>query len=290
MTGTENRVLVAVGPEGVHGGALTFAAEEATRRGTGIELLHVVRTRVTGGDGLEHLQALDSSLTESGRRALTAAAERLRDLVEDEVPVATEIRSGPVVSSIVDRAAVGDLVVLERRDVGTVERLLTMSVSTRVAAHAHVPVAVVPQSWVPHPVLERPVVVGVDSSTDPLGQVREALAYAELAHLPLEVLHATWLAEPWQDLAFGNDTRAQWIREAERELDKALAEVAGGPVPVTRDVQWRRPVDALAGATRRAAVVVLNRRHERGLAPHLGATTRTVLRYAECPVLVVDRD
>lgn len=285
MTSTEYGVLVAVGPNGIHDGALTFAADEALRRGTGVELLHVVHSAVTVPSTAEEMQLLDAALTEAGRRALTDAAERLRN----RVPVATEIRTGPVAASITDRAAVADLVVLERRDVGTVERLLTMSVSTRVAAHARVPVAVVPQSWAAPADADLPVVVGVDTPTDPLGQVEGALAYAEAAGRRLEVLHATWLVEPWQDVPLSVDSRDHWIRVGERELVTALEKLPATPVEVTIDVQWRRPIDALVGASRRSAVLVLNRRAERPLSPHLGSTTRAVLRHAAGPVLVVDR-
>lgn len=289
MTATEYGVLVAVGPEGIHDGALTFAAAEALRRGTGVELFHVVHSLMTVPASAEQMQALDVSLTECGRLRLTDASNRLRPLLDDQVPMTAEIRTGPVAAEITERAAAADLVVLERRDVGTVERLLTMSVSTRVAAHALVPVAVVPETWAPQPEDELPVVVGVDTPTDPVGQVEAALAYAGASGRSLEVLHAAWLAEPWEDLAFGNYSRDRWVQDADHELEMALAKLPETSVEITREVQWRRPVDALVGATRRSAVLVLNRRAEHALAPHLGSTTRAVLRHARGPVLVVDR-
>lgn len=268
-------VLVAVGPDGIHEGALDLAATEAGRRGTGVLLLHVVH-------GAGETQALDRALTEVGRIVLTAAADRL----EARVPYTTEIATGPIAATIADRATRVGLVVLERRDVGTVERLLTMSVSTRVAAQAHAPVVVVPAGW-SRPAEEQPVIVAVDDPLLVFGQVEAALAAARAAKVRLVVLHAVWLAEPYQEIAFGSDTRTRWVEEAEQVLTQSLA--ALGPADdMDVDVQWRRPVDALVGATRMSSLLVLGRRPGH-LGVHLGPLTRTVLRHAEGPVLVVDR-
>ena len=289
MTSTEYGVVVAVGSDGIHDGALALAASEALRRRTGIELLHVVHALVAMPSSAEQVQSLDDALATVGMQVLTDAADRLRPRLAGRVPLTTELATGRVAASIADRAADAELVVLERRDAGTVERLLTMSVSTRVAAHAGTPVAVVPASWRPQPGEELPVTVGVDRPLDAIGQVETALAYARDRSAPLTVLHATWLAEPYQDIVFSNGTPNRWVHEAEHELELALAKLPGPTDDVTRDVQWRRPVDALVGATRLSAILVLSRLPPHGLGPHLGAVTRTVLRHAEGPVLVVAR-
>ena len=277
MTGFD--VLVAVGPDGVHEGALDLAAAEAGRRGTGVLLLHVVH-------GAGETQELDHALTEVGRQVLTAAAGRL----EGRVPYTTEIATGPVAATIAERVASDGLVVLERRDASTMERLLTMSVSTRVAAQAHAPVVVVPAGWT-RPIEEQPVTVAVDEPLRVDAQVEAALATARSAKQRLVVLHAVWLAEAYQDIAFGNDTRTRWIAEAETALAHSLKSLGAEkdvPDDIDVDVQWRRPVEALVGATRTSALLVLGRRPGH-LGVHLGSLTRTVLRHAEGPVMVVDR-
>ncbi|GAB3195109.1 universal stress protein [Nocardioides hungaricus] len=273
MNGYE--VLVAVGPDGVHEGVLGLAVAEAERRGTGVLLLHVVH-------GQGETPSLQQALTAVGRAVLTDASNRL----EGRIPHTTEIATGPVAATIAERAARDGLVVLERRDAGTMERLLTMSVSTRVAAHAQAPVVVVPAGWTV-PLEEQPVAVALDEPLLVNAQVRAALAHARAAGRRLVVLHAVWLAEPYQDLLFSNDTRERWIHEAEDVLRHSLTEL--GPIDdVDLDVRWRRPVDALVGATRTSSMLVLGRRPGH-LGVHLGALTRTVLRHAEGPVMVVDR-
>ena len=289
MSENEFRVLVAVGPDGVRDGTLDFAAAEALQRGTGVELVHVVHSLVVVPSRTDQVQALDTALLRVGRTVLTDAAERMRTRVDGAVPLTTEILSGPVPTTIAARAAERDLVVLERRDPDVVDRLLTMSVSTRVAAHAKVPVVVVPHGWAPA-AGPLPVTVGVDHPIEAAGQVETAAAYAVTSGRELRVLHAMWLAEPYQDTFFVNHTREQWTAEADLELQLALEKMRDLGTPVTRVVRWVRPVDALVDATHRSAVLVLSRRPDHGPhGTHLGPVTRAVLRHAACPVMVVDR-
>lgn len=287
-TRSEHGVVVAVGPEGVHDGVLDLAVAEARRRGTGVELLHVVHAVVGLPVGVEAVHSLDAALTGVGRTVLASAADRVRSRGGDVVPFSSQLLFGRVATTIVDRVPRDGVVLLERRDSG--DRLLTMSVSTRVAAHAHAAVVVVPASWRRSPHQPLPVTVGVDDPDQALGQVEAALGYARDTGRSLVVLHAAWLAEPYQDLVFGNTTRDEWVHDAEDRLDAALAKLPDrADVDVATSVDWRRPADALVGASLVSAVVVLNRRRERAIGPHLGAVTRTVLRHAAGPVMVVDR-
>ena len=291
MTTNEYGVLVAVGPDGIHEGTLDLAGAEAVRRGTGVELVHVVHSLVSAPSSVEQMQSLDLTLTRVGREVLTVAADRLRERLDGRVPLTTEIVSGPVAGTVAVRAADADLVVMERRDTGRAERLLTMSVSTRVAAHTTTPVVIVPEHWAHHyEEAALPVTVGVDRPLDAPGQVETALAYARDAGRALVVLHAAWLAEQYQDLGFRNSTRDVWRHDAERELELALAKVPDlDTVDVSVDVPWRRPVEALVGATKTSYLLVLSRRDEHPLGAHLGPMTRTVLRHAEGPVMIVGR-
>jgi nucleotide-binding universal stress UspA family protein len=285
---SEYDVVVAVGPEGIHDGVLDLAVAEAERRQTGVELLHVVHSLVSVPVGVDAVQSLDAALTEVGRMVLTSAADRVRSRSGGRVPHTTHLLFGRVATTIADRVPPDGIVFLERHD--SADRLLTMSVSTRVAAHAHAAVVVVPAAWRRGPYEPRPVTVGVDDPDQALGQVETALAFARDTGRPLVVVHAAWLAEPYQDLVFGNTTRDEWVHDAEQRLDLALTKLPEHDgVAVSTAVDWRRPADALVGASLVSAFVVLSRRRERAIGPHLGAVTRTVLRHAAGPVMVVDR-
>ncbi|MBI2243227.1 MAG: universal stress protein [Nocardioides sp.] len=291
MDETEIGVLVAVGPGGIGAGALEVAASEAIRLGVGVELLHVAHQLVVPvPTQLRPEQAVDRELTRVGREALTVAADRVRGLVEGRVPVTTEIVDGSAPRTIVERSGEMRLVVLEAREIGAVGRLVTRSVSTHVAAHARVPVLVVPRGWSASVGGDLPVTVGVDEPIDAKHQVLEALELARDTGRQVVVLHATWIAEPYQGAAFAGYPRKQWLDDARAELETALGDVTTTADSVTCDVHWARPVEALVRATQRSSVLVLNRRSaERPLGPHLGPITRAVLHHAECPVLIVDR-
>ena len=286
---SELGVLVAVGADGLRDGILDLAAAEALRRGTGVELLHVVHSIVALPAHPGQVESLDLALLRVGRDVLADASDRLRPRLEGRVPLGTELLTGPVAATVADRATGRALVLLERREPDRIERLLTMSVSTRVAAHATVPVMVVPRGWTPGSE-ELPVTVGVDHPVDPVGQAEAAAAYAVETGRPLSVLHAMWLAEAYQDTVFVNHTRRQWTTEADAELRRGLRKLDGTGAEVTHHVPWARPVDALVAASHRSSVLVLSRRPDRGrYGAHLGPVTRAVLRHAACPVMVVDR-
>lgn len=289
MPGQEFGVLVGVGPKGVHDGVVDLAVAEARRRGTGVELVHVVHSLAGAPGGFDQVQLVDREVSRVGRELLTRTAELVRERAGGALPIGTQLLDGPIVSTLVGRAAEADLVVLERLESG-LERLLTMSVSSRVAAHAPTPVVVVPRGWTPADPAG-PVTVGVDDPREAFGQVAPALEYAELAGLPLVALHALWLAEPYQGVVFADGGREQWVTHARAGLEDSLGELSlRARVELTDDVRWARPVDALVEATRRSSVLVLGRRPgEHPWGGTLGAITRTVLRHAECPVLLVDR-
>ena len=289
MESNELGILVAVGPDRVHDGTLDFAATEALSRGTGVELVHVVHSAIALPSYQGQVQSLDQALLAVGRSVLTDAADRMRSRLCGEVPLSTELLAGPVAATVADRAGSRDLVVLERRAPQRLERFLTMSVSTRVAARATVPVVVVPPDWVP-PDDALPVTVGVDHAADPVGQVEAAAAYAVAQGRDLTVLFAMWLAEPYQDTIFVNHTRRQWTQEADAELRLGLEKLDVPGLTVSRKVLWARPADALVAASERSSVLVVSRRPDRGRhSVHLGPITRAVLHHAACPVMVVGR-
>lgn len=292
MNVTEIGILVAVGPDGIGDGALEVAAAEAVRLGVGVELVHVAHSHVVSVPTRdEHERALDRAHAAVGHEVLADAANRMGVLIDGQVPVTTEIVTGPVGRTIVERSSATRLIVLEAREIGPVGRLVTRSVSTSVAAHAHVPVLVVPRAWTSAVGADLPVTVGIDEPLDVKHEAPAALELARATGRPLVVLHAAWIAEPYQGVAFVGYPMKQWLDDAHRELDTALSGMTSDGDAVTCDVHWARPVDALVRATQRSSLLVLSRRPaSRPLAPHLGPVTRAVLHHAECPVLVLDRE
>ncbi|HVQ18574.1 MAG TPA: universal stress protein, partial [Actinomycetes bacterium] len=132
-------IVVAVGHDPIDG-ALAFAAGQAVRSGCDLHLVHVVHLLAQGP---EMPLVAETDLERAGRKALNAALERANDIGEG-VSVTAELRVGGVVPTLVDIAKDARMIVLERRELSSMMRVVTRSVSSGVAARARVPVVSVP--------------------------------------------------------------------------------------------------------------------------------------------------
>ena len=281
-------VLVPVGPDGIGDGALEVAAAEAKRLDTGVLMLHVVHSLVADDLSTERIESFDQALTKVGRSALTDAEAGLRRRLDGQLPVATEIVFGHVARTIADRGSGGRTIVMERRDPGALERLVTMSISTSVAAHARVPVVIVPPSWVSSRGADLPVTVAIEHPEDAKVDVSAALERARGLGRPVVAFHAAWIETPYQPVVLAEYSREQWLAEATQGLAAALEGIAATGDDLDADVRWGRPVDALVAASARSAELVLRHRAPGLLRnSHLGPLTRAVLHHAQCPVVVL---
>ncbi len=286
-----NPVVVAVGHDPT-GAALTYAAGEASRAGCGLHLLHVVH-RVAQGPETVLVRSID--LEQVGRSALTAAAERAADLVAADVPITTElVRGGRVATAIVERVAVdARMVVLQRRSLSRLQRVVTRSVSSGVAAHALVPVVSVPADWSPRESGAEPptVTVGVDAPERAEHVLRVAARAAAGRGARLRVLHTWSFPAAYDDLILDRTEEREWAARASAEVQAALDKIGDDLAGVDVDIVARHayPSDALIEAGETSELLVIGR-HDAvvPLGSHLGPVARAVLREATCPVLLAD--
>jgi nucleotide-binding universal stress UspA family protein len=283
-----NPIVVAVGHDPIDE-ALAFAGGEAVRSGCGIHLVHVVHVLPQRP---EMPPVAETELERAGRRALNAALERAGDIVEG-VPVTAELRAGGVVPRLVDMAEDARMIVLERRDLSSMMRVVTRSVSSGVAARARVPVVSVPSHWSPartHGDFPT-VTVGVDVPERAGTVLRVAAAEAKSRGAVLHVLHTWTFPVVYDDIILTRTESEDWAARAKAEL-KAAIDTLGGDfagVPVKIEARHAYPADALIEASRETDLLVIGRHDP--LVPigsHLGPIARAVLREAECPVLLVD--
>lgn len=283
-----NPIAVGVGHDPIDG-ALAFAAGEAVRSGCGLHLVHVVHLLAQGP---EMPLVAETNLERVGRQALNAAVERARDVVEG-VPVTTELRIGGVVPTLVEIANDARMIVLQRRDLSNVMRIVTRSVSSGVAAHAHAPVVSVPSHWSPARTLgDFPTVtVGVDVAERAEQILRAASVEARSRGAVLRVLHTWNFPGAYDDIILTRTESEHWtaraITEIQTVIDALDDDVAG--VPVRIEALHAYAADALIEASRETTLLVIGRHDP--LVPigsHLGPIARAVLREAECPVLLVD--
>jgi len=280
-------VLVVVDDPENFDAALHFAAREATTRGCGLVLLHAYHVGLTGPENA----LLDNRSAEKiADETLGLAVEHATNTLGDQVEVSGTLIRGPVVPSIVDVSAESRLVVLQRRDLSRLDRIVTRSTSSGVAAHAHTPVAVVPEGWTPTDGPDVVVTVGVDVPARSHDILRQAMAEARARRATLRVVHTWWSPGYFDDIDMDRTGSSGWAVEVAQELQSVVDELRAdfGDVPVSIETQHGRPADSLVEASRTSILVVVGRHDP--LVPmgsHLGPVARTVLRAAECPVLLV---
>ena len=191
-------------------------------------------------------------------------------------------------SLLLEEASDAHLLVLGSRGHGTVLSLLLGSVSVALAAHARCPVVVVRPATDDDPL--RPVVVGVDGTTDSTDALTFAFELASDQGRDVEVLHA--VGETW--LFPAPDVAAEALAEAASEGQVLLAESVAGyaakfpDVACTSRVVRGSAVAALVTAAQQANIVVVGARGRGALTGRLlGSVSRSVVEHARCSVAVV---
>jgi nucleotide-binding universal stress UspA family protein len=285
---TSLKPLVVVGVDGSPGAAhaVDWAAAEAHVRGARLELLYaeVPTPPVVGmepGPGVPlATEAVPRFLDESRQRVAAAWP----DLELAMLPTV----GGPA-STLIERSADAELVVVGAHGRSMLSRLLLGSVSHHVATHAHCPAVVVRGTTRP---ASAPVAVGIDDSVTARLALEVAFGEAALRGVPLVVFHA------WQDLpatGYGvwappPDLTEELRGEAERLIADALA---GWPekypeVEVHTRVEHNHPVTAAVVESEQAQLVVLGahgRGHFAGM--DFGSVPSAAVRECRCPVMVV---
>ncbi|MBW5480602.1 universal stress protein [Streptomyces bambusae] len=276
--------------------AVHWAAAEASRRGTGLRLLHVWDIRPDVHSPLALTPA------EQDRRSdwiPRRAADQVR-AAHPALEVATSYVCGDPVEVLCEAAAESELLVIGSRGLGTVAGYVLGSVSLAVAAHAPRPVVFVrgpkedPGSP-GGPAAPQPpgtVVVGVDLTSGSDAVLAFALAHADRHGAAVRAVHS-WSPPPFhgaESTPAGHDLTA----EVAAAKEAALAEVLEPwrrkfpAVPVTAQCSLGRPAHELVDAAQDAGLVVVGRSARRSpLGAHLGAVAHAVLHHCLAPVAVV---
>jgi nucleotide-binding universal stress UspA family protein len=270
-------IAVGLDTRGRSASALVWAAEEAERTGSRLQLVSATR---------EESHA-DSQVD---RHDLGSLARRLTMVELDHRYV-----EGDPVEVLLDSAATASLLVVGCRTLRPAQRIVLGSTSRAVAAWSPVPVVVVPEPWIQPSMASAPIVIGVRPVESAHGGRRDALdeevldcgfTRADALNVPLLVMSAfepAWL-QAWsaKDLV-----QARSVHDA--ELEERLAHwQARFPDVDVQATSVAEPADkALLEASRIAQLTVVGRHHARALTGRLGGTARGVLHEATRPVMVV---
>ncbi len=280
---------IAVGTDGSAAAtaALTWAVDDAIRRGLPLRIVHVVDRWPRDVPGFpapgwpDHMAHLgEQTLVE----AAAAAGER-----GPEVPVTTELLEGVPSEVLRERAETVAELVVGNRGMGGFAGALLGSVPLRVAGHVRGAVVVVRSGGGgPH----GEVVVGIDGSAECEPALGYAFEQAGLRGCALRAVYA-WRLPPHAPHAFVPEPGRgmEGIRREHRGVaagQLAVWQERFPEVEVVADVMCSHPVPALVTASAHADLLVMG---SRGLdtvgSVILGSVSRRVLHHAQCPVAVV---
>jgi len=277
-----NLILVGVDGSSADRAAIAYAADVSSRTGLDVRLAHVA----TQYSAL--VPYVDLDLDEVARQVLEGAVEQAKPLVP-EGRLSAVLLHGQRQGALLEAAKEAHLVVLGGNHRSTVERILTGSTTTALAAGARCPVVVVPPEWTANSY--RAVGVGVKTLDGAVPLLAEAAAIAESRGHRLEVVHAWHLPVTAYDaLAVPEaiDTEG-WETDMRSALEEQVrAAVADHPgVELRQRVVEGNPATMLVDLSREVDLLVVARRARLFPRGHLGGTARALLRESQCPVLVV---
>ncbi|MEU6135067.1 universal stress protein [Nocardioides sp. NPDC047086] len=286
-----DRILVGI--DGGEGGraAIRHAVERAHRSGADLWLIHVIDLAVATGVFYPYGYAgLADQIREAGATALAHAEKEAAEVVGAE-HVTSTLRDGAVVSELVHAAGDATLVVLGDERHHGLGRIVTGSVTGRVASRAPVPVVVVPAAS-PADSVPRKVVVAVadcDTSTE---LVARALEEAVDRGGGLVLVHAWDVPAAYHESTLGQldaagiagDARHRLMQTLERA--RLLVPNAAG-VDAWIEVHRGQPARVVTEVAKEAALLVIGRRGHAFPLRRLGGTGHALLRESACPVEVV---
>jgi nucleotide-binding universal stress UspA family protein len=253
--------------------AAQYAVAAAEMRRGDVVLVHAFKpSSAWGGDS----EVASSAARITAEKLLTAVRAQLN--IPPEVHVRAKAVPGSPVAVLEESARQADMLVLGRDRVSWGERLFMGAVTSRAVNHVGCPLIVVPGRWRPrHAWPPLPVMVALDTETDPEPALRLAFQEARLRETRLIVLHA----EPMRASARERDAAQFDLGVALADWKQDHPEVGVSTVIVSGD-----PDAELVRWSRSAAVLVVGHPHRRGWADWTRSVARGVMKQAHCPLVV----
>ncbi|MGV9253647.1 universal stress protein [Streptomyces sp. NPDC003697] len=285
--------------------AAHWAAQEALRRGAGLDIVHAWRRPA----GPAPYVVWDTTDQDWAELILRQAVDSV-GAAHPTLAVGGRLIEDTPVAALLAAVADAELLVVGSLGLGTVTGFVTGSVSQRVVARSSRPVVLVRAGQsaadehlpavdgvAPDEIPETPyraVVLGLDVEQPHDELIEFAFDAARRRGTDLRVVHAGKAPrEPGTHAGPAPDPQAPPGAEAFAEREKELAATLRPwgekypEVPVTRTVTAGRPAAEVVHAASAAGLVVVGRRAAGRLGAHLGPVVHAVLHHAGCPVAVV---
>ncbi|MTE15384.1 universal stress protein [Nocardia aurantiaca] len=275
---TGEPVIVAVDESA--GSAVTWAAHTAALHHAPLHLLRVLE--ITPDEGLGLGTAITTEdyarLEEHGNWLLETAAREAAKTAPD-LTITTELATGAVVPTLVERTRVARMVVAGARGGGALRRALLGSVSSVLARRSHCPFVVV-RDGVPLPpdLATRPILVGVDGTKISEPAIAAALDEASVRGVAVIALHSEGSSDD---------------PEMDALDDYVLAESLAGwqerypNVRIDRETTHIRPERSLLDLSTSTQLLVVGTRGRGGFTSRVfGSTSQSLLLSVETPIMI----
>jgi nucleotide-binding universal stress UspA family protein len=279
---------VIIGVDGSEPGriALRWAAAEAARRGTTLQIVHAYHARWPEvAYTPEHAERAAET---AGQKILATALEDVRLHEPGVVATGTSVQSGAA-AALLDAAGPGDLIVVGSRGHSELGAVFTGSTCHQVASHAETSVVVVRGTADP---ADGPVVVGCDGSTPALSVLEVAFDVAAARGCGLTIVRAfrptmpAWPADAAPPAVFNAQTAQVALADELARVARPLTEKYPH-VAVEYSVPGGDPAQVLVEASLGAQLVVVGSRGHGGFAGLLlGSVGLHLLHHSHCPVLI----
>lgn len=287
-------IVVAVDGSDASNQAVKWAANAALKRKQPLKLVTAyTMPQFMYADGMVPPQELYNELEGEANDKLDNAQKIVTDF-SPEVEVSRLLKESAPIDLLLELGDSAEMIVMGSRGLGGLSGLVMGSVSSAVVSHANCPVVVVRKdNDVNEDTKYGPVVVGVDGSDVSRKAMRVAFREAEARGALLRAVHAYTDAQvhtTYVGLVDAQNRMDKEVSERQDMLDDELKPFLEEfpSVQVEEIVERERAVHSLVECAKGAQLLVLGS-HGRGgfKGMLLGSTSRALLQYAPCPMMVV---
>jgi nucleotide-binding universal stress UspA family protein len=285
---SKGRIVVGIDGSPTSQQALLWAATEARRRDSGLDVLHGWLPPVELYPSNLYLDP--TAFHDKAKAILDKAVESVAAGEGSPLDVRPLLLEGAAAVSLVDAASHAELLVVGSRGRGGFTGLLLGSVSRECAHRARCPVVVVPASWAGDETGR--IVVGVDGSEPAYTALHWAIAEAAMRHCRLDVVNAYSLPPPVLRAGpLAEDDQEVFEKSSRALLDEMVAPALGAadlqPASVEMIPACDQPAAGLLAVAHGADLLVVGSRGRgdfRGLL--LGSVSQQCVLHAACPVAI----
>jgi nucleotide-binding universal stress UspA family protein len=286
---THGRIVVGTDGSPSSTQAVLWAATEARRRDTGLEVVHAWTSPIELYPSNLYLDP--TAFYDKAKAVLDKAIESVAAVGRAPLDVRRLLVEGAAAVSLVEASAAAALLVVGSRGRGGFAGLLLGSVSRECVHRAKCPVVVVPASWDGED--RGRIVAGVDGSEPSYAALHWAIAEAALRGSRLEVVNAYVYPRAVSVVGSLTSIDADMLEKSSRALlEEMVASALGAadsrPSSVESIATSDTPASGLLAAARGADLLVVGSRGRgevRGLL--LGSVSQQCVHHATCPVVVV---